>query len=235
MSTHLSVRSCYSLLNGTMTIPNLVHQAKALGFNALALSDLRVMHGSLEFVHLCKKEGIQAIIGLEFDVVFETSTYSVLCIAKDNLGYQALMEVSSKLNCDHKSINLDVLSAYQASLFVILYSDQNVFDQAFINDDETLILSRIQAFKKLIPNVMLGINRQEETYYQVQNKRLKAILKPLSVQSLATHRIFYAEADHDEHHRVLKAIGMQKLLSDKQLVLERYRYMLSKDEMAQLL
>ena len=234
MSTHLSVRSCYSLLNGTMTISNLVHQAKVLGFSALGLSDLRVMHGSLEFVHLCQKEGIQAIIGLEFDVLFDTNAYSVLCIARDNTGYQALMEISSKLNCNRKSIDLDVLSTYQASLFVIVYSDQSVFDQAFINDDETLIFSRMQAFKKLIPNVMLGINRQEETYYQVQNKRLKAVLKPLGIQSLATHRIFYAEADHDEHHRVLKAIGTQKLLSDKQLVLERYRYMLSKDEMAQL-
>ena len=139
MSTHLSVRSCYSLLNGTMTIPNLVHQAKVLGFSALGLSDLRVMHGSLEFVHLCQKEGIQAIVGLEFDVLFDTNAYSVLCIARDNTGYQALMEISSKLNCNRKSIDLDVLSTYQASLFVIVYSDQSVFDQAFINDDETLI------------------------------------------------------------------------------------------------
>ena len=234
MSTHLSVRSCYSLLNGTMTVKNLIHQAKALGFSALALSDLRVMHGSLEFVHLCQKEGIHGIIGLEFDVLFENLSYSVLCIAKNNEGYQALMAISSKLNCDVKSIDLVELNAYQAMLFVIVYSDQSVFDQAFISDDETAILERMRAFKKHIPDVFLGINRQEETYYQVQNNRLKTVMKKIGIPSVAAHRVFYAEAEHDEHHRVLKAIGMQRLLSDKQLILERYRYMLSSQELTQL-
>lgn len=217
-----------------MTIPNLVHKAKTLGFSALALSDYRVMHGSLEFVQLCQKEGIQAIIGLEFDLLFETSAYSVLCIAKDNQGYQALMSISSRLNCDDKSIDLETLVEYQASLFVIVYSDQSAFDQAFINDDEQMILHRMKSFKERIPNVFLGINRQEESYYQVQNKRLKTILRTIGIPSVAAHKVYYAEADHDENHRVLKAIGLQKLLSDKQLILERYRYMLSKQELDQL-
>ncbi len=234
MSTHLSVRSCYSLLNGTMTIPNLVHKAKELGFSALALSDLRVMHGSLEFVRLCQKEGIQAILGLEFDVFFEDANYSMLTVARNNEGYQALMAISSKLNCDDKSIQLEALSFYQTSLFMIVYSDQAVFDQAFINDDEASIIRRMNAFKQRIPDVLLGINRQEESYYQIQNKRLKSILSEIGIRSVAAHRVIYAEADHDEHHRVLKAIGMQRLLSDKQLILERYRYMLSPQEMTQL-
>lgn len=217
-----------------MTIPSMVQKAKALGFTALALSDLNTMHGSLEFVELCHKAEIQPIIGLEFDVQFESQKCSVLCIAKNNEGYQALMELSSKLNCDERHVDYEILGHYFQALFVIIYSDQSIFDQAFINDDEAEILRRMRLFKAVVPDVLLGLNRQEEHYYQVQNKRLKEILGTLGIRSVAAHRVLYAEADHDEHHRVLKAIGLQKLLSDKQLTLERYRYLLSQTEMSQL-
>ena len=217
-----------------MLIPTMVQKAKALGFSALALSDLNTMHGSLEFVYACHKEGIQPIIGLEFDTQFEAQKCSILCIAKNNEGYQALMEISSKLNCDERRIDFESIGKYTQSLFVIVYSDQSIFDQAFINDDEAEILRRMRLIQSIIPDVLLGINRQEEHYYQVQNMRLKVLLKSIGIRSVAAHRVLYAEADHDEHHRVLKAIGLQKLLSDKQLTLERYRYLLSEAELAQL-
>ena len=217
-----------------MLIPMMVQKAKTLGFSALALSDLNTMHGSLEFVYACHKEGIQPIIGLEFDTQFEAQKCSILCIAKNNEGYQALMEISSKLNCDERRIDFESIGKYTQSLFVIVYSDQSIFDQAFINDDEAEILRRMRLIQSIIPDVLLGINRQEEHYYQVQNMRLKVLLKSIGIRSVAAHRVLYAEADHDEHHRVLKAIGLQKLLSDKQLTLERYRYLLSEAELAQL-
>ena len=217
-----------------MLIPTMVQKAKTLGFSALALSDLNTMHGSLEFVYACHKEGIQPIIGLEFDTQFEAQKCSILCIAKNNEGYQALMEISSKLNCDERRIDFESIGKYTQSLFVIVYSDQSIFDQAFINDDEAEILRRMRLIQSIIPDVLLGINRQEEHYYQVQNMRLKVLLKSIGIRSVAAHRVLYAEADHDEHHRVLKAIGLQKLLSDKQLTLERYRYLLSEAELAQL-
>ena len=217
-----------------MLIPDLIQRAKALGFSALALSDLNTMHGSLEFVYECHKEDIQAIVGLEFEINFEAQKCSILCIAKNNQGYQALMDISSKLNCNERRVDLETLGQYAQSLFVIVYSDQGLFDQAFINDDEAEILRRMRLIQSIVPGVLLGINRQEEHYYQVQNKRLKELLKSIGIRSVAAHRVFYAEADHDEHHRVLKAIGLQKLLSDKQLTLERYRYLLSEAELAQL-
>ena len=185
---------------------------------------------SLEFVYECHKEDIQAIVGLEFEINFEAQKCSILCIAKNNQGYQALMDISSKLNCNERRVDLETLGQYAQSLFVIVYSDQGLFDQAFINDDEAEILRRMRLIQSIVPGVLLGINRQEEHYYQVQNKRLKELLKSIGIRSVAAHRVFYAEADHDEHHRVLKAIGLQKLLSDKQLTLERYRYLLSEAE-----
>ena len=39
MSVHLHARSCYTLLNSTLTIPQLVSQAKQAGYGAIACTD----------------------------------------------------------------------------------------------------------------------------------------------------------------------------------------------------
>ena len=49
MSVHLHARSCYTLLNSTLTVPQLVAQAKQAGYDAVACTDEKVMHGAMEF------------------------------------------------------------------------------------------------------------------------------------------------------------------------------------------
>ena len=47
MSVHLHVRSCYTLLQSTLTISKIVAAAKRCGYTAVALTDKHVMHGVL--------------------------------------------------------------------------------------------------------------------------------------------------------------------------------------------
>lgn len=55
MTTHLFVRSCYTLLDSTIRIPELVSTAKKYGYQSVALTDHHVMHGVARFLHECKK------------------------------------------------------------------------------------------------------------------------------------------------------------------------------------
>jgi len=98
MSTHLCVRSAYSLLNGTMSVQRLVNQAKKLGYQAIALSDVNSMYGVMEFVFACKKADIKSLIGLEIKVSFLDYQFPLLCIAKNDKGYKALLNLSSLMN-----------------------------------------------------------------------------------------------------------------------------------------
>ena len=62
---HLHVHTQYSLLDGAARIPDLVARAKALGQNAIAVTDHGVMYGVIDFYRACKAEGIKPILGME--------------------------------------------------------------------------------------------------------------------------------------------------------------------------
>ena len=65
MFTHLHTHTEYSLLDGLSTIPDLVARAKALGQDALAITDHGNLHGALQFYEEARANGIKPIIGLE--------------------------------------------------------------------------------------------------------------------------------------------------------------------------
>ena len=63
--THLHVHTEYSLLDGSGKIKDMVHRAKELGMDALAITDHGVMYGAIDFYRACLAEGIKPIIGCE--------------------------------------------------------------------------------------------------------------------------------------------------------------------------
>ena len=63
-TAQLQVLTAYSLLASTNRIEELVQKAKNYGYDALAITDLDVMHGVAEFYQACQKVGIKPLIGL---------------------------------------------------------------------------------------------------------------------------------------------------------------------------
>ena len=51
LSVHLHVRSCYTLLNSTLTIDKIIKNIEKHGYDAVALCDKGVMHGAMSFYH----------------------------------------------------------------------------------------------------------------------------------------------------------------------------------------
>jgi DNA-directed DNA polymerase III PolC len=62
----LNVHSQYSLRYGTIDIKELVIEAKAKNVRQMVLTDINNSTGCMEFIRLCRKEGIKPIIGIEF-------------------------------------------------------------------------------------------------------------------------------------------------------------------------
>ena len=63
--THLHVHTQYSLLDGAARIPELVKKAKALGMDALAITDHGAMCGVIDVYKDCQKQGIKPSLGME--------------------------------------------------------------------------------------------------------------------------------------------------------------------------
>ena len=104
---HLHVRSCYSLLKSTLRIEDIVSKAKSLHMKAIALTDLNVMHGAMSFYHACLKENIQPIFGLECYAYLNHEKYSFVLLAKDDIGYQNLLFLSTRLSTQKEALSFD--------------------------------------------------------------------------------------------------------------------------------
>ncbi|MEM9111429.1 MAG: DNA polymerase III subunit alpha [Planctomycetota bacterium] len=109
---HLHLHSQYSLLDGGNRLDRLVKHVKALGMDAVAVTDHGNLHGAVEFYNLAKKEGVKPILGIEAyvapDINGKTSDrtnreftgvsdggFHLVLLAENNAGWQNLLKLSS--------------------------------------------------------------------------------------------------------------------------------------------
>ncbi len=102
---HLHVHTEYSLLDGACRINKLFDRVKALGQNAIAITDHGVMYGAVDFFKAAKKAGIHPIIGCEVYVAARTRHDKVhgidnehahlVLLCENEIGYQNLISMVS--------------------------------------------------------------------------------------------------------------------------------------------
>ena len=89
---NLDVTSAYSFLYGTFSPRALVKRARALGQEAVALTDIWNTWGVARFYRCCLKEGMQPIVGARIEI--EGAGWVVL-LAKDLSGYSNICRIIS--------------------------------------------------------------------------------------------------------------------------------------------
>ncbi len=103
---HLHVHTEYSLLDGACRIPKLMERAKALGQEAVAITDHGVMYGVVDFYKAAKAAGIKPIIGCEVYVAPRTRfdkehdrdkhPYHLILLCRNEEGYRNLSHMVSQ-------------------------------------------------------------------------------------------------------------------------------------------
>ena len=132
MFTHLHVHTEYSLLDGVSRIPQLVMQAKELGFTSLAITDHGSLYGVVEFYSQCLEAGIKPIIGCEVYVArgsrhdrgpSERSPFHLTVLAKDDRGYHNLMRLVTQAHLEghyyRPRLDWELLEQYHEGLIVL--------------------------------------------------------------------------------------------------------------------
>ncbi len=102
---HLHVHSCYSLLDGSIKIPEMLRRAKDLGMGSIAITDHGSMYGVIEFYKEAKKLDIKPIIGCEVYVAprgyrdkvasEDANPYHLVLLAENQEGYRNLLKLVS--------------------------------------------------------------------------------------------------------------------------------------------
>src|SRR2546427_12531839 len=107
MFAHLHTHTEFSLLDGLSRIPELMDRAKALGQEAIALTDHGVLYGAVQFYKEARARGIKPIIGIEAYVAQgsrhsreqgDHQPYHLTLLAKNIAGDPNLPAVLNKTN-----------------------------------------------------------------------------------------------------------------------------------------
>ena len=139
------LKTVYSFLTSLITIDELISFAKSNKLDSLCICDDN-MYGVMEFIKKCNDNNIKPIVGLDIG--------SCLLFAKDYLGYQNLMKLTTLKS--EKELNIEDLSKYSSSLicFINENSDlklKSVYDDYYIyslNDTDNFPLHKTLCLNK---------------------------------------------------------------------------------------
>ncbi len=228
---HLHNHSDFSLLDGAVSIDNLVKQAVAFGQPGLALTDHGNMFGALKFYKACKAAKINPIVGNEFYLAGagrkeKTGTesgnkyYHLIILAQNETGYKNLVKLSSLAYIEgfyyKPRIDWELLTQHHEGL---------ICSSACIGGEipQLLMLGRNQdaentaaRYKELFgaDNYYLEIQDHGMEEEKRVNRELVAMSKRLGLKLLATNDIHYLAKSDVAAHDALLCVGTNRKISD---------------------
>lgn len=227
---HLHVYSAYSLLTSTATVEQLVHDARAKGFSALALTDRNVMYGTVAFYKECLKKSIKPILGLTVDVVsekLENESFPLVLLAKNNQGFQNLMKISSAVQTKSPAgIPVKWLKHYASGLYAMTPGNHGEIEYFLSNGDQDNALQTLELYKKLFgsDNFYLALQDQGLPEQKALNLQLSALGQKTKTKVAAANQVHYLNREDSFAQECLLAIkngdklqddGREKLGSDE--------------------
>ena len=217
--TILQVTSGYSLLRSTIDLYRYVMTAKELGYQKLALTDEGVLHGAIEFYNLCRNQNIEPIIGCLFQYKQwrnAESFSSMIVYAKDEIGYQSLIELSTQYQ-KSKLVSKDmekIIKEASEHLQIVFPQENSEWALECSNGEVAFQRWLFEAEERYFPNIHLGI--ESNRILPIPLEKLEEWGQDFSMKLLPFVKTFYLKAEDDFSYRVLKAIGDGETLSTTQ-------------------
>ena len=185
---YLNVRSYNSLCYGTISIENLVEQARTMHIPAMALTDINNTMGIIDFVFECKKYGIRPIAGCEFR---NGDNLLYIAIAINNEGFREINETLTKHNISKTPYSID---APQWNNVAVIYpfGKRNI---AQLSDNEFVGI-RLSQISRLLTSdwrnhqeklvIAQPVTFLDEMSFEV-HKNLRAVDKNILISRLENH------------------------------------------------
>jgi DNA polymerase-3 subunit alpha len=233
---HLHCHTHYSLLDGASRIPELVARVKALGMNAVAITDHGNLYGAVEFYRECRSADVNPVIGYEAYVAPAGRTdrearkrgdagYHLTLLAKNNTGFKNLIKMASAAYLDGyhyvPRIDKELLSAHADGLICLSGCASSEFSEFILKDriDEAANLARWF-------HTLFG----DDFYVEIQNNGLEIqkicadgaieIARRHGLPLVATCDAHYLTQDDSKPHDVLLCINTGRTIADE----NRLRY-----------
>ncbi|MBZ0200409.1 MAG: PHP domain-containing protein [Ignavibacteriaceae bacterium] len=189
----LHVHSCYSFLEGTITIPKLIERAGGYGVKTLALTDTNGMYGLISFAKQAKEAGIKPVLGAYIDDPNDPEL-NALFYARNDAGYSELCKLITIRRLRDDFYLRDVLEKELGNFFVITSSLK--------------LLKIISPRENLYAGLTISEKQKKETkslYEYSTSKKIKlAALRP----------IYFLNKDDYFIHKVVRAIDLNTTIDN---------------------
>jgi len=238
---HFKIHSQYSICEGAIKINELSDYCKTKKIKSIGLSDTSNLSGALEFSENISKAGTQPIIGTQIIFNFENNFGLLPLIAKNEIGYKKIIELSSKsylkndsLNEPHCNFN-DLLNDTDG---IILLSGSingligKLFNKAKFSEINQIYKNLKEKFKDNFYIEIQRHNDENEKSFESFNLNLS---KKFETPIIASHEVYYIDPSMYDAHDALMCIGSKTYLNDKNRIkLSNNHYFKSSDQMNEL-
>lgn len=120
MVAYLNIHTSYDLLNSSLKIEDVVHQATVEQVDALAITDKNVLYGYPKFYDACIAANIKPIFGMSITLTDGFNQIEAVLLAQNNTGLTALYQLSSEINMKElDTVTIDMLRQYDHDLVII--------------------------------------------------------------------------------------------------------------------
>ncbi|MEX0916726.1 MAG: DNA polymerase III subunit alpha, partial [Candidatus Spechtbacterales bacterium] len=236
--THLHVHTHYSLLDGLSKIPDLMERVAELGMDSIAITDHGNMYGAIEFYKEAKKRNIKPIIGLEcyvtagdrHDRIPETEDkryYHITLLAKNNIGYQNLIQISTKAHLEgfyyKPRADKALLREHAEGIIALSGCLGGEVSSCITRGDMAGAKRAIAEYKDIFgeENFYLEVQPPDQKDQEVANTGLFQLAEETNTPAVATGDSHYLRTEDSDAHDVLLAVQTgNKVTDEKRLSLK---------------
>lgn len=216
--------SSFSLLESPTKVKDLLSAAKNKGYEAVALTDINVTYGLVNFYELAKEIGIKPILGMQVrlnGLIDSNNKYDLIVLAKTDQGFKNLLRLSSAINLltdngqNERILQLNELTKYLEDFVIIVPANTHSELLTLSLDNDQLGSDFIQKLKKLLPvscDLYLGVYaNQDQTNYL---NYVQSLAKQFDLPLVATEDSLYLEPQDHFLRKTLLAIKNGDKLHD---------------------
>ncbi|MCX5997040.1 MAG: DNA polymerase III subunit alpha [Chloroflexi bacterium] len=228
MFTHLHVHSEYSLLDGCCRIISLIHRAKDLGMQSLALTDHGNLYGAIDFYKAARENGIKPIIGCEVYVAStdhlskgpsDKSNFHLTLLAMNHTGYNNLIQLVTQSNLEgfyyKPRIDRQLLCKYKEGLVVLSGCAQGELGRLILENRMQDAEESAIWYKENFPHFYIEIQRHPIPDIEKINEGLISLARKQGIAVVATNDVHYINKEDAYIHDVLLCIGTNTTVTDE--------------------
>ncbi|MFZ1291237.1 MAG: PHP domain-containing protein [Melioribacteraceae bacterium] len=193
----LHTHSKYSLLEGTIEIPDLIKYAKQISSEYVCLTDTNKMSGLIQLAKLAKEENIKPILGAFIDDP-KNKKLNTIILAKNRTGYSELCKILTTRNLKEDFQLKDLFEKPSPNLFYISSSIE--------------LFTSLNFTDELKKNLFVELIITER--HKPLTRKLYDFARSKSLQIIASHPAYFLKQEDYLLHKVLTSIRFNKTIEN---------------------